>query len=315
MNKQRIKYSLQREKVALKRRLRIRPKLSKNRITVLNFHGVVIENELTYNSRFIKFSYFEDIIQFLTTEPTIEVVKLEDYWESNLNPEKLSVALTFDDGYANLKELVYPLLKQKNIPATFCVNNPSDLPLWNDKLDILSHWFPEKKISLSAIEFELSNKDKVRNWIMNQGAKGEFIFQQSTNLLWKKIEENPKVSPFWKRLSTQDLLAIAEEKIVSIVPHGAKHLALKYLNDEDLTEEVQNSIYYTKTTLGVNVSSYSLAYGDTNKTVINHLKQLGIDHVIGVKPNNDNILDRLVIHPHIDVELLKYFIFKGYYFG
>ena len=91
--------------------------LGKDReIRILLYHSVSSAKTDEIN---VKPHRFEEQLNFLTKH--YEVISLEDavhFLKEEKLPQRQAVAITFDDGYKDNYEVVYPTLKRKNIPAT-----------------------------------------------------------------------------------------------------------------------------------------------------------------------------------------------------
>lgn len=93
---------------------RIKPSM----ITILIYHSISGDNTAVDVSP----SDFSFQIEFLKSKfDFITLDKVVDYIQGKTKISKPSVALTFDDGYADLFKHAVPLLAKKNIPATVFV--------------------------------------------------------------------------------------------------------------------------------------------------------------------------------------------------
>ena len=91
---------------------------------ILTYHKIFRENDSVNQSLADQYSVseadFESQIRIIR-EKNIEVVSLENLFEGKVEGD-FSVALTFDDGNASDYEIVFPILKKFNIPATFFIS-------------------------------------------------------------------------------------------------------------------------------------------------------------------------------------------------
>lgn len=115
---------------------------------------------------------FEKQIEYIKNAK-IPIVSMNDILENNLQ-EKLSLALTFDDGNSSDYEIVYPILRQNNMTATFflCIDNFQKNNLSWDKYRELSnngfcigsHGFSHTDLSVLSTEkasFELKASQSI----------------------------------------------------------------------------------------------------------------------------------------------------------
>jgi peptidoglycan/xylan/chitin deacetylase (PgdA/CDA1 family) len=79
---------------------------------VLMFHHVGAENQG------LSVEGFQKVLEFV--EENFEIVDIPEVFEKS---EERRAAITFDDGYQNMFENAYPLLKEKNLPFTVFLNS------------------------------------------------------------------------------------------------------------------------------------------------------------------------------------------------
>ncbi|MBK7214447.1 MAG: polysaccharide deacetylase family protein [Bacteroidales bacterium] len=109
---------------------------------ILTYHKIFRENDSVNQSLADQYSVsesdFENQIRAIL-ERNIEIVSLENLFQGKVESE-YSVTLTFDDGNASDYDIVFPILKKFNIPATFFISTGN---LNNGKLEV------EKLVELS----------------------------------------------------------------------------------------------------------------------------------------------------------------------
>src|SRR5688572_2303523 len=86
---------------------------------ILVYHGVCRQDHLRYNTLFVTEKMIEE--QFRLYKEYFNTVSLDSYWKNEYDPEKFTIALTFDDGFANNHKYVLPLLEKYELPATFFI--------------------------------------------------------------------------------------------------------------------------------------------------------------------------------------------------
>ncbi len=99
--------------------------LDRNRLRIINYHGCCpasLAERFWVPPGFVTVEAFKAQLQYLTSSlnilPMAEAIgRLKD---GTLPPR--AIVLTFDDGYANNFQYVYPLLRQYNAPATIFVS-------------------------------------------------------------------------------------------------------------------------------------------------------------------------------------------------
>lgn len=109
---------------------------------ILTYHKIIrdmdVAGQSLANQYSVKEADFEKQMHILM-ESKIELVNLDDLFHGKVQSD-FSVALTFDDGNLSDYEIVFPILKKYNIPATFFISIGN---LLNGKLET------EKLVELS----------------------------------------------------------------------------------------------------------------------------------------------------------------------
>lgn len=118
--------------------------LNKNKIIVLMYHGVSAENVPksvveNYDGKQVFVKKFERQLRYLLNR--YHLLTLDEFCDFVSKKKKLpenSLLLTFDDGYLNNYEVLFPVLKKYGVPATVFIcpgligkNNPN----WPDMLE------------------------------------------------------------------------------------------------------------------------------------------------------------------------------------
>src|SRR5947207_2890344 len=103
-----------------------------NKLTILTYHGVSPEG------KFIRPKTFSRHIDFIKRR--YHVLPLDNAVEKLYRGAlpRNALAITFDDGYKNLYDFAFPVLREFNLPATMFL--PTDfvfnkMPIWTDLVD------------------------------------------------------------------------------------------------------------------------------------------------------------------------------------
>ena len=206
---------------------------------ILFGHGVCLEK----NDNFIEDLHFllEDfkiLIEFLEKKG-YHFVSLIDYYKliyENKNIEEPFVVLTFDDGYKNNKTVLYPYLKEKNIPFTIFVStyNLLSQDLFPSFYLKLAYKYKRKKISsLFKIE-ENANFNKFSLFYKNLSFENQLSFINKIKKFFSKDElidlkqkyKNEEV------LNIKDINELIKDKLVTIDSHLHHHLVINKEFDE-----------------------------------------------------------------------------------
>ncbi len=88
-------------------------------VRVLCLHGVCRNDQKFINSRFLHESQLENLLNGMQGQ--VHFLSLQEYLDKKVDPNRLNVLVTFDDGYKNNRTLALPILEKYQVPATiFC---------------------------------------------------------------------------------------------------------------------------------------------------------------------------------------------------
>lgn len=146
-------------------------------VTVLNYHSISNEGTMVDVST----KNFKKQINFLKSNFNfISLNQVVDHMEGKILLKKPSVALTFDDGYADLVDNLVPLLLKENIPAAvFVLSDPKKA----DRTELANN---KKIISIKQV-LKLKNI----GWIIGSHGATHACLLDKTNLE-KEIKQSKK---------------------------------------------------------------------------------------------------------------------------
>lgn len=188
---------------------------------------------------------------------------------------KRTVALTFDDGYADVLHLAKPLLAQFGIPATvFVISGALGRELWWDRLDRLA-----STATASGRRFTLPIGDATFSWPMNGMTSSQEALRQALYPKLRTLEPRAREAVLdelaeltgvtaeadgLRRVVTADeLRQLGEGDLVHIGAHTVSHPALSELSAGRQREEIAGSRRDLEATLGRPVLGFSYPFGDT----------------------------------------------------
>lgn len=125
---------------------------------ILNYHSVSDDNTELFGN--IPVQRFYSQMKYLKNNYTL--VDLPETVNDSTNDDK-NIAITFDDGYLNFHQNVFPILRELEIPATVFIN-PSFVENNNEKQIQLAHSLPKQssRIIMNSTEIrELVNSSLV----------------------------------------------------------------------------------------------------------------------------------------------------------
>jgi len=203
----------------------------------------------------------------------ITLEELGDRIKSHTKPDKLYIAVTFDDGYSDVLENGLPILKKYNIPATLFVStgfidNPKLIPRW-DKVAFISKKLNKEikvKYGNGQEQYDLTTDEESYRFIIEflQSYKGNSpsVAVDLDKQLNRLLEESgyPDVENDFARW---DVLKNATDSgLISVGGHTVTH---PILAKEGLTE-IAEGREILEEKLGVEVNAFAYPFG-TSKEV------------------------------------------------
>jgi peptidoglycan/xylan/chitin deacetylase (PgdA/CDA1 family) len=205
---------------------------------------------------------------------------------------KRTVALTFDDGYADVLHLAKPLLARFGIPATvFVVSGAIGRELWWDRLDRIAGFATD-----AGCQVNLPIGNSVFVWPMNgvkssDGALRRALYPKLRALdpdrreaVLSQLEEQiggpaDADAGGLRRVVTHDeLRRLGEGHLVQIGAHTMTHPALSQLSARDQREEIAGSRRDLETALGRPVTGFSYPFGDTGAHAAKVVQEAGFHY-------------------------------------
>ena len=205
----------------------------------------------------------------------LHVAELPELLAAGQVPRR-TVAVTFDDGYADVLHLAKPLLTQFGIPATvFVTSGALGRELWWDRLDRVA------SAASSGLPFDLSIGRSGVKW-HGKGLTGarpdwrEVLYpilraldQTTRDAVLDRLAELVGLSPRTDRVglrrvvSPDELRELADGNLVQIGAHTVTHPALSQLSSDCQREEIAGSRRQLEAELGRPVTGFSYPFGDT----------------------------------------------------
>lgn len=225
------------------------------------------------------------------------LVRLDADWSGVDRP---SVAVTFDDGYADNVNKALPILEALGIPATFFISTGfvgSYTEFWWDDLErILLN-----KEHLPA-RFTLDTGHEVREWSTKSAAELAQLYRDFHLLIkclspeqreqqlarlrsWAHVAEEGRTS---HRVATLDeLKRLARSELVTIGGHTVTHTRLSILSRDRQHEEITASMRQLETWSGLQVTVFSYPFGswdDFTPETIDICRQAGLFRAVANIP-------------------------------
>jgi len=285
---------------------------------IIVYHGIDNSSNQKYNTRFISQKRLDEHLTLFKTY--FDIVSVEDIFENQIDPNRFSIAITFDDGYVNNLTHAIPVIKKHQVPTLFCITGISetDIPiLWADLLDInarenkkpltIQHqlYSSSKKHPCSRYEYKDENNGSLKSMILSSdnSFRSEAVNELSKITDWNLFEKH---AVYWKQMNQEQIKQMASLPYVSIASHGYYHNDLTAISLEDAIWELTESKLYLEDITQKKINTIAYPYGSSNLTVIREARKLGYNMQLLAdttfeKKLNENIRvkNRFAINPYI----------------
>jgi peptidoglycan/xylan/chitin deacetylase (PgdA/CDA1 family) len=277
---------------------------------MLVYHGVVKNATTAINSRFISSAMFEQHLAYFKEH--FNVVSLDEYVSGANDPSKLTVTLTFDDGYLNNLTEALPLLEKYQVPATFYITTIRsagyDL-LWTDALDLYRHTGP------SEITLGNTNYRKGKHEYQNAHDSLKSVLKNGDWLLKKELlnlvltenqfKSNSAFDPYHQLMNEDEIRALSASNFAKIGAHGVYHNCLDAVSPEEAEQELKTAKTYLENVLQKEVDSFAYPDGRYTRGLIDAAERLGYKTQLGVDPlfpedlSDERLIFRFGVNPYI----------------
>ncbi len=318
-----IRNKLRRVKWNLKSLLLKQEETYKGKYLILLYHGIVPKNNLKFNLRFIEKKDFYQQIKLISNK--FNLVSLNDIYKDNLDPERLNIAITFDDGYKNNYSIAAEILKEFNTPATFFITTvkKEGYPyLWADYLDITSY-YGHGKLKIDNIEFYkkhefISDKNETLKQICK---KTGFDFKQKMIKELSRWENNLYSHDnrnYWELMDENEINELSKDNLFTIGSHGLFHNSLESVSLNEASDEFSESKLFLEKITGKEVEYFAYPDGSYNSDLIEEAEKIGYKYQLLVEyryddKNDHRLKERFGINPFLNPKSQIKYISYGKY--
>ena len=264
--------------------------LNKKQLLILIYHGIS-EKDFNYNHRrYYSKSLFEKELkylkkrryQFISLTEWLKLIKINKIIKNKY------VILTFDDGFKNVIDNAYPIMKKYNAKGCYYVISGligKDELIWSDYIEILLKNYKDLNFQFTFkgqnYNYTLDNprkvqicisdiKNKLRTLPNNDRLSHLEQFNPKNNIL--NFKEIPKdyLMADWNELKTID------KNILEIGGHSKSHPNLASLkNEEEFIEELYESKNEIEEKLDCSIDHICYPVGSYNANTIEYAKKYG----------------------------------------
>lgn len=261
---------------------------------MLVYHGVDAVGSLAYNTRFISERLFEQ--QVIYFKKHFHIVSLKDYYEGNFLNDKLTICLTFDDGYANNFTRVLPILEKYQVPSAFfitAIRAKGYAYLWTDFYDML-------RFSVNSLEYKgkMYIKNNQGNFVSKEA--GQPLNQQLRQLPFEEIEDfmretalitGLKMADFPEdyhiQMTAEQIKKMAQSPLVTIGSHTYTHADVTVRPLEEAIEEMRFSKEWLENTTQKKIDAFAFPYGVYTPETVNAAKSTGYRYLLPCELNKE----------------------------
>lgn len=268
------------------------------------YHGVVPSPLEVPDWCFIEKRYFSAQMEYLSRH--FRVISLAQAIQE-LHADRIkspTAVITFDDGYQNVFDVAYPILRRLGLPATIFLNTAfigTAKTVWFCTLNHALTRTTQQELLWDGQAYDLSsNTAKSTTSSRLQSILKQYSHQELLDKLAEihdKLEmqipdEIPPESHF-RMLDNQAIEEMAASGLIEFGAHTANHTILTRIDEEYARQEIESSIQDTRRLTGKPCTLFAYPNGrviDYNKAIIEKLKTAGIQIAVTTRegPNTTN---------------------------
>lgn len=268
--------------------------ISRNRRLIIMYHGIISDKTKGINARHSPSYEFEKhLIYFKNNFSILSLAQLCELKLKNIQPEKHTIALTFDDGYLNNVLNVLPLLRKHRIPATFFVSSvclkEKNYIHPSDYLDLINFFIKEK----AEINEKVFKKGKYH--LSGPDGKTSSVYQYVNSLSLARIEETfsdlevryPRKDitrsvneETFRLIAGHELRTLLTEDLITIGSHGHLHVNFEVLSNNEIRDQLGTSKEILNEHGVDPVEAIAFPYGCFNENVLSISRDLGFKYLI-----------------------------------
>ena len=262
--------------------------LNRKKMIILFFHGISIKSFKFTHKRYFPISTFIKIILYLKKKK-YKFITLTEWIKIVKNNQKIKhryVILTFDDGFKNVVDNAYPIIKKYNAKGCLYVISGiigNNQLIWADYLDVLIRDIKDKKFKFKfkdrEIEYDLASPVNIKNAIGDIKHKLRYMNIKERQNHLKQFQKSNDIDNFQNvpndsLIVNWDELKSLDRQILEIGAHTNNHPNLKLLYTEDeFLDELYHSKLVLEKNLGYRIDHLSYPAGFYDKRTIQYAKK------------------------------------------
>ena len=277
-------------------------------VSILCYHGIIEDNPSGFNSsgKHLNVKEFENQMSFLARNfEIVSMQNIENYFLGIENLPKKSIAITFDDGYANNLWIAHPILEKYGLKATIYlatgyINSPKIM--WSDRLELalVQSKITEFEIMLdkihsfdiSKLTYKLDTLKTIKNYIKKANSDINIkILDEIDQKL--EIDKSIIIPTIHKFLEWDEIRFMNSSGVWDIGAHTENHYSLGTLQKRVGVKEIINSLLKVKTELSSDVLplfSYPEGHNfDIPNYAVKFLRSIGLKTAPSANPGRNHI--------------------------
>ena len=235
-------------------------------VSIICYHGIIdeIPNEFNSSGKHLDVNVFKKQIDFLARNfEIITMRQIEHYFQGNGDLPKKSVALTFDDGYANNAKYADAILMNLGVKATMYLATNyigTGRLMWSDEIELIILTIPMDHFKVKLDEehyFDISTIEKrhtalkiIKNYLKKSSPeKIKTVLLELTILAPDAGQAiNSDLHSF---LNWDDVRSMSSSNIWEIGAHTLDHYSLGVLSPTLGIEQIKQSINKVRQELSI----------------------------------------------------------------
>jgi peptidoglycan/xylan/chitin deacetylase (PgdA/CDA1 family) len=266
-----------------------------NKLTILCYHGIVddVLNGFNSSGKHLHLAHFKKQMEYVAKNyQIITMMDVENFYQGKTSLPKKSVAITFDDGYANNYKIAHPILKNLGLKATLYLATGyigRNKLMWTDKLELAILNMTCKNFWLHLNTKRFFDVSTLNNKIISLNLIKKYLKKLPTENVFLILNEIFKYAGNYEKLITEDLhkfLSWNEVKFMhdsgiwEIGAHTVDHFSLGVLTPANGIEQITRSISDIKKALNTKEPVlFSYPEGlkfDMPKYSVDYLNEIGL---------------------------------------
>jgi peptidoglycan/xylan/chitin deacetylase (PgdA/CDA1 family) len=257
---------------------------------IIVYHGVDAVGSLEHNTRFISSGTLERHLRHFRDH--LEVVTLADFFAGRRASDRLTIAVTFDDGYSNNLERALPVIENVGVPVTIFVTGCAETDgeiLWPDLLDLATPAV-RRRVVIGGEDWLRGRRGELVSETTGESLKlrckrssWEFINEMMTVLRpFFESRDPDRFGDYWRHLNHREIRRLAESELIAIGSHGAHHTCLGAIDHESACDELRRSKAYLEDSIDAEVTALAYPDGSYTRELVASAAEIGFDRQFAV---------------------------------